>query len=121
MFSSSKVLGPSLRIKGQADRGQPVVEPEAAEVTPPTLDVPRMNSHHRSMKSVVSEKGQVTIPKQVRDKLGLRPGTMLEFEAVEGRLIGVKREVEDLFRKWLGKGRIPDGQDVDSYLREVRG
>lgn len=73
------------------------------------------------MKSVVSEKGQVTIPKAVRDKLGLRPGTVVEFEAVEGRLVGVKREQTDPFRKWMGRARLPAGQNVDTYLSRVRG
>jgi antitoxin PrlF len=72
------------------------------------------------MTSTVSEKGQVTIPKAVRDKLGLRPGTVLEFEAVEGKLVGVKQDRIDPFRKWVGKGRLPGGKTVDAYLREVR-
>ncbi len=33
------------------------------------------------MKTTVSEKGQVIIPKALRDKLGLRPGTVLDFSA----------------------------------------
>jgi len=73
------------------------------------------------MKTIVSEKGQVTIPKAIRDKLGLRPGTVLEMEAVEGRLVGVKRETEDPFSRWMGKGSLPAGLGVDDYLREVRG
>jgi len=32
------------------------------------------------MTSTVSAKGQITVPKQVRDRLGLRPGTPVEFE-----------------------------------------
>jgi antitoxin PrlF len=43
------------------------------------------------MKTTVSEKGQVTIPKAIRDKLGLRPGTILDFDAIESKLIGVKK------------------------------
>ena len=31
------------------------------------------------MKAVVSEKGQVTIPKTLRDRLGIRPGQVLDF------------------------------------------
>ncbi len=73
------------------------------------------------MKTIVSEKGQVTIPKAIRDKLGLRPGTILEMQAVEGRLVGVKRETVDPFSRWLGKGKLPAGLAVDDYLREVRG
>ena len=37
------------------------------------------------MKTSVSEKGQVTIPKAIRDKLGLRPGTILDFTASRDR------------------------------------
>ncbi len=73
------------------------------------------------MKSIVSEKGQVTIPKAIRDRLGLRAGTVVEFQAVEGKLVGVKTDPADPFRKWLGKGRLPGGLDVDSYLERVRG
>ena len=31
----------------------------------------------------VTTKGQVTIPKHVRDRLGIRPGTKVEFEVAE--------------------------------------
>ena len=73
------------------------------------------------MKTTVSEKGQITIPKAIRDKLGLRPGTVLDFEAKEGRLIGVKREQDDRISRWLGKGSLPAGLAVDGYLQRVRG
>ena len=73
------------------------------------------------MRTIVSEKGQVTIPKPIRDKLGLRPGTVLELDAVEGRLIGVKKESEDPISRWRGRGKLPGGAGVDEYLRQVRG
>jgi len=73
------------------------------------------------MKTTVSEKGQITIPKAIRDKLGLRPGTVLDFEALGGKLIGVKREQEDRMGRWLGKGAIPGGLAVDEYLQKIRG
>lgn len=72
------------------------------------------------MKSIVSEKGQITIPKAVRDKLGLLPGTEIEFEAVAGRLVGRKAIAEDAFAKWRGRGKLPRGRSVDQYLDEVR-
>ena len=72
------------------------------------------------MKSLVSEKGQVTIPKALRDRLGLRPGTALDFQAEGGRLVATKSISEDVFRKWRGKGRLPEGQSVDAYLKRVR-
>jgi AbrB family looped-hinge helix DNA binding protein len=73
------------------------------------------------MKSAVSEKGQVTIPKSVRDRLGLRPGTLIEFRAENGRLVGAKSVPEDVFRKWRGRGRLPSGMTVDTYLARARG
>ena len=73
------------------------------------------------MKTIVSEKGQVTIPKAIRDKLGLRPGTVLELDAVAGKLVGVKKEQNDPISQWLGKGKLPGGVGVDEYLRRVRG
>lgn len=32
------------------------------------------------MTSTISSKGQITVPKAVRDQLGLRPGARVEFE-----------------------------------------
>src|SRR5205823_13428010 len=43
-----------------------------------------------SMKSTVSEKGQVTIPKALRDRLGIRAGAVLDFEEEDGRLVAKK-------------------------------
>jgi AbrB family looped-hinge helix DNA binding protein len=73
------------------------------------------------MNSSVSEKGQVTIPKAIRERLGLRPGTVIEFRAENGRLIGTKAIAEDVFRKWRGRGRLPGGLSVDAYLGRSRG
>jgi AbrB family looped-hinge helix DNA binding protein len=40
------------------------------------------------MTSVVTSKGQVTIPKRVRDHLGIKPGAAVDFElAPDGRVI----------------------------------
>jgi len=72
------------------------------------------------MKSVVSEKGQVTIPKPIRDQLGLRAGTELEFSAEGGRLVARKGEAVDVFAKWRGRGRLPGGLSVDQYLARTR-
>jgi len=73
------------------------------------------------MKTVVSEKGQVTIPKAIRDRLGFTPGTVVDFEAVEGKLVGRKSMPEDVIEKWQGRGRIPGGVSVDEFLDRSRG
>jgi antitoxin PrlF len=71
------------------------------------------------MKSRVTERGQVTIPKRLRDRLGIRPGQILEFEAQDGRLIATKaneRDAVDAVYGILGTGR-----STDAYIDEVRG
>ena len=73
------------------------------------------------MRAIISEKGQVTIPKACRDRLGLRSGTVLDIEAENGRLVAVKRQTVDVFSKWRGRGRLPGGRSVDAYLSEIRG
>jgi antitoxin PrlF len=73
------------------------------------------------MKTVVSEKGQITIPKALRDKLGIRSGTVLDFEDDHGRLVAVKRSAGDPVGKWRGRGSLPGGMDVDTYLKRSRG
>ena len=71
------------------------------------------------MKTIVSEKGQITIPKAVRTKLGLRPGTVLELDAERGRLVGRKAggrdTVDDLY------GSLPMDEPVDDYIERTRG
>ena len=60
------------------------------------------------MKAKVAERGQVTIPKTLRRKLGLVPGTILDFEVDGGRLVAAKLQpqgpVEVVFGS-LGSGR----------------
>ena len=72
------------------------------------------------MKASLSEKGQVTIPKKIRDQLGLKPGHVIEFKTERGLLVGRKAEpAEDPVLSVTGILAQP--ADVDAYLRETRG
>jgi len=59
----------------------------------------------------VTSKGQVTIPKEVREKLGIQPGDEVGFRE-EGQAIVVEKKQEEqplnagemLYRHLLGKG-----------------
>jgi antitoxin PrlF len=42
------------------------------------------------MFSTVSEKGQITVPKRLRERLGIRPGDQLELVEDAGRLVATK-------------------------------
>jgi AbrB family looped-hinge helix DNA binding protein len=52
----------------------------------------------------VSEKGQVVIPKEIRDKLKIRPGDTIVFKMVGGRLV-VERVIERRMKDILKAGK----------------
>ncbi|MGH2406736.1 MAG: AbrB/MazE/SpoVT family DNA-binding domain-containing protein [Candidatus Limnocylindrales bacterium] len=71
------------------------------------------------MKATVSEKGQVTIPKYLRDRLGIRPGQVLDFEEERGRLVARKAvardRLDEVYGMLRGLGR------TDDLIRDLRG
>ncbi len=71
------------------------------------------------MKARVSEKGQVTIPKRLRDLLGIRAGETLEFEDEGGRLIATKTSDRDPVDEVYGILELPHG--TDALINELRG
>ncbi|GAA5147007.1 hypothetical protein GCM10023321_07320 [Pseudonocardia eucalypti] len=71
------------------------------------------------MKATVSEKGQVTIPKQLRRELGIEPGETLEFAVEDGRLVAHKVRQRDPVDSVYGILR--GGQSADEFLNEIRG
>ncbi len=72
------------------------------------------------MKTIVSEKGQVTIPKTFRKQLGYRKGTVLDMQLEDGRLVVMKRLEGSPFQKWRGRGTLPMEGTVDDYLNRIR-
>jgi AbrB family looped-hinge helix DNA binding protein len=71
------------------------------------------------MKAKVAERGQVTIPKALRERLGIVPGTVLDFVEKEGRLIAEKAEAVDAVDQVFG--RLGRGRNTDDILQEIRG
>lgn len=76
------------------------------------------------MQTMMTTKGQVTIPKQVRERLGLKPGAPVEFEAnslgdVVIRKPGKKKGVRDRFDAAVGSATVKwqSTADVMSLLR----
>ena len=70
------------------------------------------------MKAKVAERGQVTIPKVLREGFEIRPGTMLEFSTENGMLIVVKSSstnpVDGLF------GKFGTGRHTEQVVAELR-
>lgn len=72
-------------------------------------------------KSKMTSKGQVTIPKDVRERLCLRPGDEIEFvEDGEGYCIQ-KLVPASPFRKYRGYLKHLAGQDPDELVESARG
>jgi AbrB family looped-hinge helix DNA binding protein len=71
--------------------------------------------------SRLTEGGQVTIPRQVREGLGLRPGDEVEFVAESGgyRLRKVLRT--NPFARYRGHLTGLAGRDPDELVRGLRG
>jgi AbrB family looped-hinge helix DNA binding protein len=72
------------------------------------------------MSTVVTDDGKISIPAEVREALGLAPGTVLELEIQAGTLVACKKVEPDVFEKWRGRGQLPLGTGTDDYLRLIR-
>jgi AbrB family looped-hinge helix DNA binding protein len=71
------------------------------------------------MHSTISEKGQVTVPKPLRDRLGIRPGDRLEFIEEQGHLVVSKAAPRDPVAAVYGILSL--GERTDDTLRALRG
>ena len=71
------------------------------------------------MRAKVAERGQVTIPKVLRERLGIKPGTVLEFKEDQGKLVAVKATALDAIDQFYGK--LGSGRRTDDVMRELRG
>ena len=67
----------------------------------------------------LAERGQIVIPKEARDALGLKPGAKLQISLEGNRLVVEKKVSLDLSR-WVGKA-VDDGLSRDQALSELRG
>jgi AbrB family looped-hinge helix DNA binding protein len=72
------------------------------------------------MEVIVAERGQITLPKAVRDALGLTKGSTLKVELEGGRII-LRKSVDDAISRARGRFRLPDGVTTDDVIRELRG
>ena len=73
----------------------------------------------------IGERGQVTIPKEIRDKFGLGPDVEVEFH-VEGGSIVLRKAPRKLdIERWRGrcKSSLADlgGATVDTFMEDIRG
>ncbi|MBI3540711.1 MAG: AbrB/MazE/SpoVT family DNA-binding domain-containing protein [Deltaproteobacteria bacterium] len=69
--------------------------------------------------STVSERGQITLPKELRDRMGLKPGTSVRFVPSPKGILIQRDSAEDPMGEVFGV--LKDGIRTDDYLKETRG
>jgi AbrB family looped-hinge helix DNA binding protein len=79
------------------------------------------------METTLTRKGQVTIPKHIRDALSLEPGCKLIFDVNKDGELVLRREGAagqrrpDRFDLALGSADIKLGCSTDEYMELIRG
>ncbi|MGE0751940.1 MAG: AbrB/MazE/SpoVT family DNA-binding domain-containing protein [Variibacter sp.] len=78
-----------------------------------------------TMATTITVKGQVTLPKQVRDAVGIKPGDRVDVRATaSGAVIIEKSGKTDDYTariRALAKRRLIRGMTTDEMMRETRG
>lgn len=69
----------------------------------------------------LTSKGQITIPKKVRDRMGISEGEAIYFVEIDGEFRIKKAVLQSPFDKWVGFLDNPTGQTVDEFIEELRG
>ena len=62
------------------------------------------------MSTIVQDDGKISIPQEVREALGLCPGTVLEVQSQAGTLVAWKRVEPDVLRSGGAAANCPTGQ-----------
>ncbi len=72
------------------------------------------------MEATVAERGQITLPKAVRDALGLTKGSVLKVE-LEGSRIVLRKSVDDAISRARGRFKLDGFTSTDQAMQAVRG
>ena len=79
------------------------------------------------MGTTITSKGQVTIPKHIRDSLHLEPGSKVVFDVNNDGELVLRKEGPDVerrpdrFDRALGAAEIKLGCSTDEYMELIRG
>ena len=69
----------------------------------------------------ITSKGQITLPKELRTRLGIGPGDEVEFVEENGVFWLKKKVRESPFSEYRGFLRELKGCDPDQLIQELRG
>ena len=80
------------------------------------------------LRAKLTSKGQITVPKAVREHFGLKPGQEVQFTEDEDGKVYIRRHLDpNRFEKWKGYLATVPGRDhlkgltSDELVREMRG
>ncbi len=70
--------------------------------------------------STITERGQITLPKEIRDRFALKPGTRIKFEiTTKGIIITKAVSAREAIESVVGILKKPI--DTDAYIESIRG
>ena len=73
----------------------------------------------------IGARGQVTIPKEIRERFGLGPETDVQFEVVRDTIVLKKAPKKLNLRKWKGRCKESFAElgytSVDKFIEDLRG
>ena len=70
----------------------------------------------------VTVKGQVTVPKELRERFGITPEIEVEFVEDRGKLLLVKKTNASAIKTLRNRIKtLPGDVDVDTYIQNIRG
>lgn len=67
----------------------------------------------------MTTKGQVTVPKRIRERYGLRPGSEVRFVEKDDRVVLEKAQATDPWERYRGFLKLR--KRTDEVLRRLRG
>ena len=69
----------------------------------------------------MTSKGQVTIPKNIREVLGVKPGDQVEFELLSDQRVIVKPVLATaVFERYVGCLTTKDSEEPDRIVAQLR-
>lgn len=80
----------------------------------------RILKRAEAVEATVAERGQITLPKAVRDALGLTKGSVLKVE-LEGSRIVLRKSVDDAVSRARGRFKLDGFDSTDDAMRAIRG
>jgi AbrB family looped-hinge helix DNA binding protein len=72
----------------------------------------------------VSSGGRLTVPREVRRALGVRPGDKVAFEITESGIVVQPVRMRSVFHEFAGRSREGEGmaiEEINAWIRDMRG